>query len=194
MQIRGILFALAFSLAIVMSARAADPGVAKPMGAAPALKPMTPVTTIKPISRATPLPASPKPVVTSRPPEAVPVSPRTGFKGIPAGGSTPIGEKPIPMAPNVSKTPDPGGPVPLPYRNVPTGVEGKKPPVVVRKDPLDVTGKLDDQGAGEPKAIGREIGREPGQVEFVQHAGSIKVEGGNVRQLSPACTNNGSPC
>ena len=75
-----------------------------------------------------------------------------------------------PMAPNVAKTPSPGGPVPVPYPNIGTGQVKEKSPVIpaVRPEPRNT--------------VKTNPGHEPGTIKGV--VGTPRSQGGAV-MLNP---------
>jgi len=99
-------------------------------------------------------------------------------------------------APDVCKTPSPGGPVPLPYPNVAqasdlvdgtTSVTVEGSPVAV-KDSAFATSTGDEAGS----AGGVVSGVTKGKAKFVNYSFDVKLEGKNACRLGDPMTMNGN--
>ncbi|WNG47967.1 DUF4150 domain-containing protein [Archangium minus] len=99
-------------------------------------------------------------------------------------------------APDVCKTPTPGGPVPIPYPNIAFSKDLVDGSVTVKADgePIALKDSAFSTSTGdEPGSVGGVVsGVNKGKAKFSIYSMDVKVEGRNVARLSDNMTMNGN--
>ncbi|WP_414639138.1 DUF4150 domain-containing protein [Archangium sp.] len=107
------------------------------------------------------------------------------------------GGKAIASAPDVCKTPSPGGPAPIPYPNIAQSTDTAKGSRSVLMDGESIMLKDSEFSTSTGDEAGTAGGglvssKTKGKAKFVAYSFDVKVEGKNVPRLGDAMSNNGN--